>query len=187
MRVKAAISRWNDACLVRIARLHHTSGGIGGAPPHTPYPLSRDYLGHRPLRASMLLFAMAPDDCVAPNASHRRLTVKAKMPKCGAKDADEAEPPGDVPSCWMARLKQVFAIQVSVFTRRGGQLRVLGEVTEPHVVASTLEHVRRRDGVQALRGTESRTTQRVPNTPWCQFHLYSNRRCQRSALTKVSQ
>jgi hypothetical protein len=80
----------------------------------------------------------------APNARYRRLIVNAKTVHRGAKDADEAEPKEGAPSRWMARLKQVFNIEVRVCPRCGGQLRVIGEVTEPHVIARILDHIRAR-------------------------------------------
>jgi hypothetical protein len=41
----------------------------------------------------------------------------------------------------LARLQQVFDIDVSVCVGCGGQLRVIGEVTEANVIARILEHV----------------------------------------------
>ena len=109
------------------------------------------------LRASLRLFKLAPGDLVAPNARNRPLIVKARTPHRGAKDADEAEPTTRAPSRWMARLKQVFDVEVSVCARCAGQLRVIGEVTEPNVIATILEHLRRRDGAQAARAPPTLT------------------------------
>lgn len=86
----------------------------------------------------------------APNARHRRLIVKPKAATGDAKDADDAQPTERAPSRWMARLKQVFDIEVRVCPRCGGQLRVIGEVTEPAIIARILEHIRARDGRQRL-------------------------------------
>jgi hypothetical protein len=40
---------------------------------------------------------------------------------------------------WMARLKRVFDIDISVCPNCGGQLRVIGEVTEPKTIARILD------------------------------------------------
>jgi hypothetical protein len=86
----------------------------------------------------------------APNARHRPLIVKAKTAHRGTKDADQNEPTPSAPSRWVSRLKQVFDVDVSVCPRCGGQLRVIGEVTEPNVIARILEHLQAR-GEQAAR------------------------------------
>ncbi len=46
---------------------------------------------------------------------------------------------------WMARLKRVFDIDISVCPKCGGKLRVIGEVTEPKAIARILEHVKQRE------------------------------------------
>ena len=45
----------------------------------------------------------------------------------------------------MARLKRVFDIDISLCPRCGGKLRVIGEVTEPAVVARLLAHLKARE------------------------------------------
>ena len=42
---------------------------------------------------------------------------------------------------WMARLKRVFAIDLSYCPHCGGQLQVIGAITEPGVIARILQHV----------------------------------------------
>jgi uncharacterized protein YbaR (Trm112 family) len=46
---------------------------------------------------------------------------------------------------WMARLKRVFDIDISVCPNCRGPLRVIGEVTEPKTIARILEHVKARE------------------------------------------
>ncbi len=46
---------------------------------------------------------------------------------------------------WMARLKRVFDIDISVCPNCGGQLRVIGEVTDPKTIARILAHVKARE------------------------------------------
>ena len=45
---------------------------------------------------------------------------------------------------WMARLKRVFDIDLSQCPNCGARLRVIGEVTDPNVIARILEHVQAR-------------------------------------------
>ena len=40
---------------------------------------------------------------------------------------------------WMARLKRVFDIDLSVCPNCGGKLRVIGEVTDPKTIARILD------------------------------------------------
>ena len=46
---------------------------------------------------------------------------------------------------WMARLKRVFDIELSVCPRCGGKLRVIGQVTEPKAIARILDHIESRE------------------------------------------
>ena len=46
---------------------------------------------------------------------------------------------------WMARLNRVFGIDLSVCPKYGEILRVIGEVTDPNVIARILEHVNQRE------------------------------------------
>ena len=46
---------------------------------------------------------------------------------------------------WMARLKRVFGIDLSLCPRCGGTLRVIGAVTEPKIIARILEHLDSRE------------------------------------------
>jgi len=45
----------------------------------------------------------------------------------------------------MARLKRAFGIDVETCPKCGGQLRVIGEVTDPSVIVRILEHVKQRE------------------------------------------
>jgi uncharacterized protein with PIN domain len=47
------------------------------------------------------------------------------------------------PMTWMQRLKQVFAIDLSICPDCGGRLRVIADVTRPDVIQKILEHVAR--------------------------------------------
>ncbi len=46
---------------------------------------------------------------------------------------------------WMARLNRVFGLDLSVCPKCGGKLRVIGEVTDPKIIARILEHVKQRE------------------------------------------
>jgi len=45
---------------------------------------------------------------------------------------------------WMARLNRVFGVDLSVCRKCGGDLRVIGEVTDPKTIARILEHAKQR-------------------------------------------
>jgi len=45
----------------------------------------------------------------------------------------------------MARLNRVFGIEIETCPKCGGKLRVIGEVTEPAVIARILKHVEQRE------------------------------------------
>ena len=49
------------------------------------------------------------------------------------------------PMSWMARLHRVFAIELSQCPRCGGELKVIGAVTEPNVFARILDKLARRE------------------------------------------
>ncbi|MFT5393806.1 MAG: hypothetical protein ACI8PT_004010 [Gammaproteobacteria bacterium] len=49
------------------------------------------------------------------------------------------------PMTWIARLKRVFDIELSVCPRCDGKFWVIGQVTEPTVIARTLEHFELRE------------------------------------------
>ncbi|TDJ21024.1 MAG: hypothetical protein E2O65_00820 [Gammaproteobacteria bacterium] len=59
--------------------------------------------------------------------------------------SDNTTEPPCAPMTWMARLKRVFDIDISVCPNCGGQLRVIGEVTEPKTIARILAHVKARE------------------------------------------
>ena len=46
---------------------------------------------------------------------------------------------------WMARLKRVFNLDISVCPKCGGKVRVIATVTEPNAIAQILVHLHRRD------------------------------------------
>ena len=52
---------------------------------------------------------------------------------------------------WAELLRMVYAIDVEVCPRCGGAARIVGFVTEPHVIRRILEHVERR-GIEARAG-----------------------------------
>ena len=45
------------------------------------------------------------------------------------------------PMSWMARLKRVFAVDLSRCSHCGGQLQVIGAITDPGVIARILKHM----------------------------------------------
>ncbi len=81
----------------------------------------------------------------APNARHRHLIVTRQSVRASTAQSDNTTEPPCTPMTWMARLKRVFDIDISVCPNCGGQLRVIGEVTEPKTIARILEHVRARE------------------------------------------
>lgn len=68
----------------------------------------------------------------APNPLNRLVASKAAY--FSANDTDESEPAERDPSRWMAKLQQVFDIEISVPRRGGGQRQVIGELTEINVI-----------------------------------------------------
>jgi Putative transposase len=81
----------------------------------------------------------------APNARHRHLIVTRKTSASSTEKNEGTSEPPTAPMTWMARLKRVFGIDISICPRCGGQLRVIGDVTDPNVIARILEHVEVRE------------------------------------------
>jgi hypothetical protein len=78
----------------------------------------------------------------APNA-RRRADIFAR-PKVASKVSanDEcASNVGRAPLGWMARLKRVFAIDLSHCPHCGGELQVIAVITEPGVISRMLQHM----------------------------------------------
>ena len=46
---------------------------------------------------------------------------------------------------WMTRINRVFGIDIPTCPKCGGKLPVIGQVTDPIVIARILEHVKPRD------------------------------------------
>ena len=80
----------------------------------------------------------------APNARHRHLIVPRHSNPIGAENTDTRVAP-TAPMNWMARLNRVFAADISTCPRCGGQLRVIGQVTKPSVIARILKHLKLRE------------------------------------------
>ena len=56
---------------------------------------------------------------------------------------------------WMARLQRVFAVDLSRCPHCGGQLQVIGAITDPGVIARILKHM----------GLDGRLQARAPPSP----------------------
>ena len=94
----------------------------------------------------------------APNARQRADIVDC--PKVASKvsaNDDCASKVGSTPMSAMARLKRVFAIDLSRCPRCGGELRVIGAITDPGVIARILEHM----------GLDGRVQPRAPPPALC--------------------
>ena len=81
----------------------------------------------------------------AANARHRHLIVTRQSARASPAQIDNTTEPSCAPMTWLARLKRVFNIDISVCPNCGGRLRVIGEVTEPKTIARILEHVKARE------------------------------------------
>ena len=80
----------------------------------------------------------------APNARHRRLIVPRQR-RTRTPQGEDTSDTSTAPLTWMARLKRAFGIDVETCPKCGGQLRVIGEVTDPSVIVRILEHVKQRE------------------------------------------
>ena len=74
----------------------------------------------------------------APNARHRHLIVPRRTRRPSRPPGDDART--NTPMSWMARLKRVFNLDISVCPKCGGKVRVIAAVTEPNAIAQILEH-----------------------------------------------
>ena len=90
----------------------------------------------RPVRARV------PVGC---NARHRHLIVLPHASPISTEQSENTSVASTAPMTWMARLNRVFGIDLSVCPKCGGQLRVIGEVTEPKTIARILEQVKARE------------------------------------------
>ena len=79
----------------------------------------------------------------APNARHRHLIVPRRTRRPSRPPGDDART--NTPMSWMARLKRVFNLDISVCPKCGGKVRVIATVTEPNAIAQILDHLHRRD------------------------------------------
>ena len=79
----------------------------------------------------------------APNARHRHLIVARRTRRPSRPPGDDART--NTPMSWMARLKRVFNLDISVCPKCGGKVRVIATVTEPNAIAQILDHLHRRD------------------------------------------
>ena len=85
----------------------------------------------------------------APNARERAGVVPRPKLESKASAADESDAKGGTtPMSWMARLKRVFAIDLSRCPDCGGALQVIAVITAPGVIARILEHLGPDGGVQ---------------------------------------
>ena len=78
----------------------------------------------------------------APNARERAGIVAGPKAASKAGGADgTAANACTTPMKWMARLKRVFAVDLSRCTHCGGQLQVIVAITVPGVIARILKHM----------------------------------------------
>ena len=78
----------------------------------------------------------------APNARERAgIVARPKVASKAATDDESQSSARTGPRSWMARLKRVFAIDLSRCPNCGGELRVIGAVSEPGVIRRILEHI----------------------------------------------
>ena len=74
-------------------------------------------------------------------ASERAGVVPRPKLESKATAADESDAKGGTtPMSWMARLKRLFAIDLTRFLNCGGDLQVIAVITAPGVTARFLEH-----------------------------------------------
>ena len=129
----ASIPRWHDPYPVYTRRFH---GALAALVPRPRANLTR-YHG-----------------VFAPNSRFRKAVVagsskpaqkKRKKPATSipTESGLERNLP-TVPLSWAARLKRVFAIDISICPRCSGTLRVIAEVTDPDAIRSILAHVKQR-------------------------------------------
>jgi hypothetical protein len=86
----------------------------------------------------------------APNARDRAAIVaRRKVASKVATGAESAPQSCTTPMSWMARLKRVFAIDLSKCRHCGGELQVIGAITDPGVIARILKHMGLDGRVQA--------------------------------------
>lgn len=78
----------------------------------------------------------------APNARDRAAIVaRPKVASKAATDDESQSSERTRPMSWIARLKRVFAIDLSRCPNCGGELRVIGAIAEPGVIKRILEHI----------------------------------------------
>jgi hypothetical protein len=78
----------------------------------------------------------------APNARERAGIVAGPKAASKAGGADgTAANACTTPMSWMARLKRVFAVDLSRCPHCGGQLQVIALITDPGVISRILEHI----------------------------------------------
>ena len=80
----------------------------------------------------------------APNARHRHLIVPRLISPINTEQSENTSVVRTAPMTWMARLNRVFGVDLSVCPKCGGDLRVIGEVTDPRTIARILEHAKQR-------------------------------------------
>ena len=52
--------------------------------------------------------------------------------------------PPTAPLTWAQRLKRVFEIDITLYPLCGGQLRIIGDITDPDLIRRILDHVNSR-------------------------------------------
>ena len=78
----------------------------------------------------------------APNARERAGIVAGPKAASKAGGADgTAANACTTPMSWMARLKRLFAVDLRRCPHCGGQLQVIGAITDPGVIARILKHM----------------------------------------------
>jgi hypothetical protein len=77
----------------------------------------------------------------AGRARSREYTVSTLALHPAARRTDHAP---TAPLSWAERLKRVFDLDISVCPLCGGTLRVIGDVTDPHVIDAILVHLKQR-------------------------------------------
>ena len=76
----------------------------------------------------------------APNARYRHLIVPRHTSPISTEQRESTSEAPTAPMTWMARLNRVFGIDLRAGSKCGGKLRVIGEVTDPNVIARIVEH-----------------------------------------------
>jgi hypothetical protein len=71
--------------------------------------------------------------------------AESALPECSSAESHHnCNDPPTAPLTWAQRLKRVFEIDISLCPLCGGQLRVIGDITDPDLIRKILDHVNSR-------------------------------------------